>query len=157
MDDLIVARVLHVIGVVLWIGGVALVTTVVLPAAGRLKTAPERIEFFDTVERGFATQARITTLVTGLSGLYLLYQLNLWQRFLQIEYWWMHAMVLVWALFTLVLFVLEPLILHRWFLESARRAPEATLTWATRFHWILLTLSVLAVAGAVAGAHGYAF
>jgi len=27
--------------------------------------------FFETVERGFALQARVTTLVTGLSGLHL--------------------------------------------------------------------------------------
>ncbi len=155
MDDLIFARVLHVIGVILWIGGVALVTTVLLPAVGHLKTPAERIEFFETVERGFAAQARITTLITGLSGLYLVYKLDLWQRFLHLEYWWMHAMVLVWALFTLMLFVLEPLFLHRWFIDRARREPEAVFALIVRLHWTLLTLSLITVAGAAAGSHGY--
>jgi uncharacterized membrane protein len=155
MGEMTLARVLHVLGVVLWIGGVAMVTTVLLPAVKRLKTPGERVMFFETVERGFGLQARITTLVTGLSGLYLVHELNLWQRFLHVEYWWMHAMVLVWALFTLMLFVLEPLFLHRRLLERARQDPDATFSLVTRMHWILLGLSLLTIAGAVAGSHGY--
>ena len=124
MPELVFARLLHVLGVVLWIGGVAFVTTVLLPATRRLKTPAERIEFFETVELGFARQARITTVITGLSGLYMVYKLNLWQRFLHIEFWWMDAMVLVWLLFTLMLFVLEPLFLHRYFIERARTHPD---------------------------------
>ena len=155
MPELVIARLLHVLGVVLWIGGVALVTTVLLPATRRLKTPQERIEFFETVERGFALQSRITTLLTGLSGLYLVYKLNLWQRFLHIEYWWMHAMVLVWALFTLILFVLEPLWLHRWFRDRAQRDPAGTLAIIARLHWLLLAASLVTVAGAAAGSHGW--
>jgi uncharacterized membrane protein len=153
MDGAIIARVLHVLGVVLWIGGVAMVTTVLLPATKRIKTPAERVMFFEAVERGFAPQARVTTLVTGLSGLYLVYQFDLWQRFAHIEFWWMHAMVLVWALFTLMLFVLEPLFLHRWLSERVRDHPESTFTLVTRLHWVLLGMSLVTVAGAVAGSH----
>ena len=155
MDGAIIARVLHVLGVVLWIGGVALVTTVLLPATKRLKTPAERILFFETVERGFARQTRVTTLVTGLSGLYLVHRLDLWQRFTHLEYWWMHAMVLLWALFTLMLFVLESLFLHRWFIERATRDPDSTFALVVRSHWVLLGLSLATVAGAAAGSHGY--
>jgi hypothetical protein len=42
MDDLAVARALHVAAIVIWIGGVAMVTTVLLPAIRRLKGAAER-------------------------------------------------------------------------------------------------------------------
>ena len=155
IDGWIAARVLHVLGVVLWIGGVAMVTTVLLPATRRLKTDAERVAFFEGVESGFATQSRITTLIVGASGFYLVHRFGLWERFAQPGYWWMHAMVAVWALFTLVLFVLEPLFLHRWLLERARRAPEATFRLIARLHWMLLTLSLITVAGAVAGSHGY--
>ncbi len=155
MEEVTIARVLHVLGVVLWIGGVGMVTTVLLPVTKRLKTAAERIMFFETVERGFAIQARVSTLVTGLSGLYLVHKLDLWQRFAHVEFWWMHAMVLVWALFTLVLFVLEPLFLHRWFRERVRHHPESTFTLVIRLHWALLGMSLVTVAGAVAGSHGY--
>ena len=155
MEGAIVARVLHVLGVVWWIGGVAMVTTALLPATKRMKTPAERVMFFETVERGFALQARIATLVTGASGLYLVYRFDLWQRFAHIEFWWMHAMVLVWALFTLLLFVLEPLFLHRWFSERVRRDPASTFTLVARLPWVLLAMSLITVAGAVAGSHGY--
>lgn len=85
------------------------------------------------------------------------YRLELWDRFLDAGYWWMHAMVGVWALFSVVLFVLEPLFLHRWFLERARRDPERTFRLVERLHWLLLTISLVTTFGAVAGAHGAFF
>jgi uncharacterized membrane protein len=53
-EDTGLARALHVFGVVLWIGGVAFVTTVLLPAVRRLKAPAERVAFFEAVERRFA-------------------------------------------------------------------------------------------------------
>jgi len=152
--ELGIARALHVLAVVIWIGGVALVATVLLPATRRMKTAAERLAFFEAVERGFARQARVTTLVAGVSGFYLLHELGLWQRFAHVEFWWMHAMVLTWALFTLMLFVIEPLFLHRWVAELAKRDPDAAFTLIAWLHWALLGVSLLTIAGAVAGSHG---
>ena len=51
MNEFVLARVLHVLGVVLWIGGVAMVTTVLLPSVRRMKTPEERVAFFEAVER----------------------------------------------------------------------------------------------------------
>jgi uncharacterized membrane protein len=154
MVELTLARALHVLCVVFWIGGVAMATTVLLPATRRLKSAEERVAFFENVEAGFARQARWTTLLTGASGFYLAYALNAWDRFGQPTFWWMHAMVVVWALFTFMLFVLEPVWLHRWFEASARRQPERTFALIQRLHWLLLAISVITVTGAVAGSHG---
>ncbi len=155
MDDYTAARVLHVLGVVLWIGGVAMVTSVLLPACRALEDPRERVSFFETIEQRFAWQARFTTLLTGLSGFWMLHLLDGWSRYTLGEYWWIHAMTAVWAIFTLVLFVLEPLILHRLFLRSAERAPERTFVIMQVMHWVLLTLSLVTVAGAVAGSHGW--
>ncbi|MCB1773316.1 MAG: hypothetical protein KDI88_06835 [Gammaproteobacteria bacterium] len=149
------ARVLHVLGVVLWIGGVAMVTTVILPAVRRVATPEERVQLFERIEHRFAWQARVTTLVTGLSGFYLVHLMNAWERFHQLAYWWMHTMVLVWVLFTVMLFVLEPLVLRRLFMRTAVRQPERVFTLMQRMHWVLLTLSLLTAAGAVAGSHGW--
>lgn len=157
MDDLILARVLHVLGVVLWIGGVAMVTTVLLPAVRRFKQSAERMDFFERVEGRFARQARWSTLLVGLSGLYMTWTLDLWERFTSLEGWWMHAMVLTWAIFSLMLFVLEPWFLHRWFADRARRDPEGTMAVIQRLHWLLLTIGLITVAGAVAGSHGWSF
>jgi len=155
MDDAALARALHVVGVVLWIGGVGFVTTVLLPAVRRLKEPDERVAFFEAVERRFAWQARGTTLLVGGSGLYLLHAWDLWDRFFQPGFWWMHAMVLIWLIFTVMLFVAEPLFLHRWFLDNARRRPEATFRLIERLHRVLLLLSLITVLGATAGSHGW--
>jgi len=155
MNEFVFARVLHVLGVVLWIGGVAMVTTVLLPAVAQMKSAAERVEFFERIERRFATQARYTTLLVGLSGFYLVHLLDAWNRFAEPRFWWMHAMVLVWLMFTLMLFVLEPLVLQRQFKQRAQRHPEKTFALIQRMHWLLLSLSLIAVAGAVAGSHGW--
>ena len=114
-----------------------------------------RIELFESIESRFATQARWTTAATGASGFWIVWRYELWGRFAEPAYWWMHAMVAVWALFTLMLFVLEPLWLHRWFLARARRDPEGTFRLVQGLHWILLTASLVTIAGAVAGSHGW--
>jgi len=155
MNDLVLARVLHVLGVLLWIGGVAMVTTVILPAVRRFKSPEERIELFERIEHRFAWQARFTTLLTGLTGFYLLYRLDAWPRFSLPGFWWLHAMVLVWVIFTLMLFVLEPLVLRRLFLAHAARNPDRVFRLIQTMHWVLLVLSLVTFAGAVAGSHGW--
>ena len=155
MDQLAIARALHVLAVVLWIGGVGFVTTVLLPAVRRLKTPTERVAFFDAIERRFAWQARATTLLAGLTGFYITTRLDLWSRFQSAAYWWMHAMVAVWFLFTMMLFIAEPLVLHRWFQKRAMSDPEGTFALIERMHRVLLAVSLITVLGAVAGSHGW--
>ncbi len=154
IDDVIIARAIHVIAVVFWVGGVAMVTTVLLPAVRRFKAPEERVIFFELVERRFAQQARVSTLIAGLSGFYMTYRLDLWDSFTSAAFWWMHGMVAVWLVFMLMLFVLEPLLLHRWFLSRAKAAPEATFRLIQGMPWILLILSIIVIFGAVAGSHG---
>ncbi len=64
-------------------------------------------------------------------------------------------MSLVWLLFTLVLIVFEPLFLNRWFSEKALADSEAAFSLLQRMHWVLLTFSLVAIIGAVAGVRGY--
>ena len=154
MDDVTIARALHVLAVVLWIGGVAFVTTVLLSAVRNLETREERVVFFETVERRFGGQARVTTALAGLTGVYMLARLDLWDRFLSAAYWWMHAMVFVWLLFTLMLFVAEPLFLRRWLHACVTSRPQLTFGLVERLHWILLVLSLITLIGAVLGSHG---
>lgn len=154
MTDYFLARALHVVGVVLWIGGVAFVTTVLLPAIAARRGAAG-VALFEQLESGFARQARGTTLLTGLSGFYLVHRLDAWSRFDDPGAWWLHAMVGTWLLFTLMLFVVEPLWLHRRLMARAARDPDGTLALITRLHWVLLTISLVTVLGAAAGSHGW--
>jgi len=157
MDDLTVARAIHVVGVVFWIGGVAFVTTTLLPGIRRMNDPKDRVAFFERIEKNFAWQARITTLLVGASGFYITAVWDLWSRFESFGYWWMHAMVIVWIVFTVVLFVAEPFFLHRWFITKATQKPESTFLLIERLHRVLLAISVLTLLGAVAGSHGVVF
>jgi uncharacterized membrane protein len=157
MDDFIIAKILHILGVVFWIGGVAMVTTVILPAVKKFKSTEERVEFFEKVESRFALQSRIVTVITGLSGIYMIEKLDAWYRFLHVSYWWMWAMVIVWLIFTLMLFVIEPFILKDKLIERAKIDPEGTFKKIQKMHTHLLWISLLTIIGAVAGGHGWLF
>jgi hypothetical protein len=63
-------------------------------------------------------------------------------------------MVVTWLLFMLMLFVIEPLFLERLLARRAASAPEATYRLVEQLHRALLGLSLLMVAGAVAGSQG---
>jgi len=157
MYDIAIARILHILGVVLWIGGVAFVTTALLPAVKEFKNKVDRIDFFEKVENRFAKQAKLTTVLVGLTGFHMVARLNAWERFLDMSFWWMHLMVLIWLIFTILLFILEPLILHKLIREKAERDPEGTFNSIFKMHIILLCLSILTLLGAAAGSHGWLF
>jgi uncharacterized membrane protein len=156
-DYFILARTLHVIGVVIWIGGVAFVTTVLIPSLKTVADPKNRLDLFEQLEEKFSFQAKIVTLVTGVSGYYMLDFLNAWDRYQQLQFWWMHLMTFIWVVFTIVLFVLEPLVLHHWFRKQAIKDSNKAFAWLHRMHMVLLVLSVVAVLGAVAGSHGYQY
>ncbi len=148
------ARALHVVGVVLWIGGVAFVTTTLIPSLRKMADTDNRLTLFEQLEGKFAFQARIVTLVTGLSGFYMMEYMNAWERYQQLQFWWIHLMTLIWVIFTLVLFVLEPLVLHRRFRMLANENSDRAFTLLHRGHKVLLILSLITVFGTVAGVHG---
>ena len=81
MDDIIIARALHVLGVVIWIGGVSLVTTVALPAVRRGMLGGDRLRAFQAIERRFVWQARAAIVVVGATGFYMAARADLWDRF----------------------------------------------------------------------------
>lgn len=154
MDDLTLMRALHVLAVIHWIGGVSLVTMVILPAIGRMAEPERRLALFEAIEGPFARQARVSVTLAAVTGVYMTHRLDAWDRFLEAGYWWMHAMVLVWAVFTVVLFIAEPLFLHAWFRRRAEHAPESAFALIQRAHWALLGLSAVTLGAAVLGAHG---
>lgn len=157
MQYLTLARIIHILAVVLWIGGVAMVTTVIIPAVKRMKSKAEQMETFERIEGRFSMQAKITTLITAISGFYMLYALDGWHRFLELRFWWIHAMTLVWLIFSIVLYLLEPLLLHRLFKKYVLENPEKTFNIIHKAHWVLLTLSLITIIGAIAGSHGWYF
>jgi uncharacterized membrane protein len=155
MKDAVVARALHMVAVVIWIGGLAMVTTVLLPAIRKGDFGAGRLAAFRAVEHRFVWQARAAIIIVGLSGLYMIGRQDMWDRFRSAQFWWMHAMVGLWVLFVFVLFVAEPLIAHRFFDRWAAAAPQTAFAWLHRMHVVLLVLSLTVIFGAIAGTWGW--
>jgi len=124
VDDVVVARALHILFVVISIGGVSMATTVALPAVRRGDLGANWLAAFQAIEHRFAWQARTAIIVVGLTGFYMTWRLDLWDRFRTAGFWWMHAMICTWLLFALVLFIAEPFLLHRHFYRWATARPD---------------------------------
>jgi len=155
MTDVVIARALHVLAVVIWIGGVSMATTVVLPALRRGDLGESHLHAFQAIEHRFVWQARAAIALVGLTGFYMVWRLDLWDRFRTAAFWWMHAMVCLWLLFVLILFAAEPFVLHRPFHRWATVRPAAAFAWLHRAHLLLLVLSIITVFGAAAGSQGW--
>jgi uncharacterized membrane protein len=153
IDDIELARAIHVLCVVHWIGGVAFVTLVALPLARASQDARKGWALFEAIERRFAAQVRVSIPLAGATGLWMTWRLDLWAGFADPALWWLGLMAAVWIVFMLVVFVAEPLAHGR--LEAmAARDPAAVLRRIWRAHFVLLAAAVVTVLGAVAGAHG---
>src|SRR5664280_2686107 len=145
IDDFALARAVH---------GVAMVTTIVLPRARVGQSAGAALAAFEMFEGRFATQVRFSILLAGLSGLYMLDKLQAWARLLDPAFWWLTLMLAVWAVFALMVFVLEPLLVHRLFHDYALRDKDRAFALAIRLHAAALAVSAVAIAAGVLGAHG---
>jgi len=58
LNEFALARVIHVLAVVLWIGGVAMITTVVIPIIRKFRSGVESVELFEAIGKKFSLQAK---------------------------------------------------------------------------------------------------
>jgi len=155
MSDLTIARAIHILSVVIWMGGVTFVTLVLIPTLRRSSPQVDQLTIFNTIENRFASIARVMVLLAGISGFYMTYKLNAWGRFSQVQFFWMHAMVFVWLLFFLALFIIEPFILKNHSRMVKDGHSIANLHKTQIVHSIILVLSLITIVVSVLGAHGF--
>ena len=155
IDDVELARALHVLFVAHWIGGVSFVTLVALPLARATSDARKGWALFESIENRFSAQVRWTIPLARDRPLDDM-AAELWPRFSDPSFWWMDAMVLVSALFMLAVFVIEPFGRRRLEAEAARD-PEGLMRRLFRVHLVLLAAASLTIVGAVAGSRGGLF
>ena len=153
LDDIELARAVHVLCVVHWIGGVAFVTLIALPLARANEDARKGWALFEAIERRFSAQVRWSIPLAGATGLWMAWRLDLWAQFGDPTFWWLDAMALVWALFMALVFVVEPLA-HGRLEATAARDPRAVLRRISLAHFVLLAAAAVTILGAVLGAHG---
>lgn len=155
METLILARIIHMVCVVFWIGGVAMVTTVMIPSLKAMDSESEPFKLFHIYEKRFARQARVTTFLTGSSGLYMLIATDAWSNFHNPSFWWFYGMVIVWAIFSIMLFIIEPFVLPRVVKKIPKSGSNKIFSSMYIMHIILLAASILTIMGAVGGSHGW--
>ena len=153
MNDVSFARAIHELSVMLWIGGIGFVTTVLMPVIHHTRPPQARLATFQPFGNFFAWQARISVLLAGLSGFYLTYRFDSWDRFGSGHYLWMDAMLGLWLLFVVKLSNVEMLFSGR--RRATLEDPNGrTFARIQRFHEILFILSLAVVFVSAAGAHG---
>jgi hypothetical protein len=111
---------------------------------------------FEAIEQRFPRQVKWSIPLAAATGLWMAWRLDLWARFADPAFWWLDTMVLVWALFMAIVFVVEPIAGATIAAEVANDA-AAVLRRLARAHILLLAAAIVTILGAVAGAHGRLF
>jgi len=143
----------HVIGVVVWIGGVAFVTMIVFPMIRRMEDSFEKVLFFQGMEHRFARIAKSSVAVVGLTGGWLLYITGEWRTLLSMVGIGPTLMILVWSLYLFVL-LFEGRIFKMIFGDRSQQDTGKIFSLLSRFHWVVLGLSLLTVGVGVWAGHG---
>ena len=107
----------------------------------------------------FAPKAKIYNLIVGTTGFVMVY-LTDWHRFyLTRKGAPLLLMTIIWLLWFIMLFGLEPLVVKKMLDRMSRKGEkmeiETIFSRMNRMHWVLLTLSLAASAAGIIFAHGY--
>jgi uncharacterized membrane protein len=145
--------VIHVITVVLWIGGVAFVTTIIFPMLLKMEDPLEKAMMFQRVENKFAKQARIYSVITGVTGGLLLYLKEEYSLIFTKAGIGITLMLIAWFIYTFVLFF-ERSVFKTLFSQPEKIDASKVFFRLNIFHWFLLGLSLLAVGAGVWAGHG---
>lgn len=146
MLDYVIALTIHVISIIIWIGGVAFVTMVTFPMIQRGTSSLEQVMMFQGTEHRFGKIAKTMVIFAGLSGLYLVKM-----KGMGFGVW---VMIILWAVYASLLFGLEKMIFKKLFGKPSDQIDTKKIfSLLQGFHWIVLTLSFLAVAAGIWAAH----
>ncbi len=143
----IAALAIHVLSIVIWIGGVAFVTLVTFPMILRVEKSLDQVLMFQGVEHRFAKIAKAMVILAGLSGFYLIYE-----KGLSFGVW---VMIFVWTFYASLLFGLEKLIFKRLFSAPSGKQLDTKKVFniLQGFHWFVLALSFMAIAAGIYEGH----
>jgi len=144
---------IHVVSVILWIGGVGFVTAVFFPAMFKMEDSLQKVLMFQRIEGLFAKQAKVYIVVAGLSGFGLLYVTGRWSDLFTTRGIDVTLMLVTWTIFALVL-TFEKKVFSFLFGGKKDLPPEKVFLLLTVFHWVLLLLGLSAAFAGVLVGHG---
>ncbi|MEF9475719.1 MAG: hypothetical protein L0958_03315 [Candidatus Mariimomonas ferrooxydans] len=143
----IISLIIHVLSVVIWIGGVAFVTLIIFPMIQRTNNSLEQVLMFQGVEHRFSRIAKVLVILAGLSGFYLIYE-----KGISFGIW---IMIIIWTIYASLLFFLEKRLFKRLFSQTPEKqiSTEKIFFRLQVFHWVILILSFSAIAAGIWTAH----
>jgi uncharacterized membrane protein len=145
---LAILLIIHVICVIIWIGGVAFVTTVIFPMMYKTEGSLEKALLFQRVEHRFAGMVRWLIAVVGMTGFWILSAKYGFAVLLQRRGLGIVIMIAAWALYTTVL-LSERRVFGKIFADPEKIDMDRALRMINAMHWVLLTISFSAVAAGV--------
>ncbi|MEK6531409.1 MAG: hypothetical protein AABZ23_02815 [Deltaproteobacteria bacterium] len=151
-------HIIHVLTVILWIGGLAFVTIIVLPMAIKTPDALQKVLMFQRVEHRFAGLARIYNVITGASGFAMLFMMG-WHRLLFTRAGIaLTVMTMIWVFWFVMLWGLEPIVIKKMLSRMAKEGDkmdiDAIFIRLNRMHWFMVVISLVAAAAGAIAAHG---
>ncbi len=154
-------HIIHLVAVIFWIGGLTFITTMIFPIIIKTEDPIAKVLLFRKIEHRFAKRARIYNLITGASGLIMVFYMG-WQDTIFTGHGLsLLLMALIWVLWFVMLFGLEPLVikkmLGRMLDKDSNVDIDAVFRRMNKMHWILLVISIIAVASGACFAHSSLF
>ncbi len=140
--------IVHVIGVIIWIGGVTFVTTVIFPMMEQTEGSLEKALLFQRVEHRFAGMVRWLLAIVGATGFWILFDAYGFGFLFQERGLGILIMIVAWAFYTGVL-LSERKIFGRIFADPGKIDMDRALKIINAMHWFLLAVSFTAVAAGV--------
>ncbi len=150
---LTILLIIHILCVIVWIGGVTFVTTVIFPMMYRTEGSLEKALLFQGVEHRFAAIVKWVIAITGATGLWILAAKYGFGILAQPRGIGIVIMIFAWALYTTVL-LSERKIFAKIFADPQKIDMNKALKAINLMHWFLLTVSYSAVAAGVWFSHG---
>jgi uncharacterized membrane protein len=149
---LTILLIIHVIGVIVWIGGVTFVTTVIFPMMYRTEGSLQKALLFQGVEHRFAAIVRWLIVIVGVTGFVILVHKFGLGVLTQLRGLGILIMIFAWSFYTTVL-LSERKIFAKIFADPQKIDMDKALRVINAMHWVLLTVSYAAVAAGVWFAH----
>lgn len=152
-------HIIHLLAVIIWIGGLAFITMLVLPMIIKMPEPLQKVLFFQRIERKFAPLARVYNLIVGISGFVMIFTAGWHRMMFSREGILILVMTVVWFFWAVMLFGLEPVIIKK-LLERLSKSGqpmeiETIFARMQKLHWVLLAISLVAVTAGAAFAHGF--
>jgi uncharacterized membrane protein len=144
---------IHVLGVVVWIGGVAFVTAVIFPTIICMEDSLEKALMFQKIESRFARHAWAYIIIVGGTGFLLLYLTGRGGDLFKLSGLDVTSMLVIWSLFLLIL-SFEKKIFGFVFGGSTNKEPKKIFLALGAVHWVILILTLAVVFLGVFQGHG---